>query len=199
MTEEDIQVVPRDYIEVESAFNKNNLAIWAITYTKKGKVKKVVEYLEVKTGEIIPSTKSGIKVVKPDAMLERFKRLDELKDSVREFAIFLLTFRNRACGFMVPVDMIVNWYAKYSGKQPQHVRRLVQSLITGGILSNEYELESIFMINNPNRDWKDAKGDLCRAQVIFETKLIKLRNIKIETLCKDLLDETSIQENPFSM
>jgi len=182
--EEDRHLTQKEYIEVEAESNRNNLAIFSFTFTKRGKIKKVIEYLDVKTGEIIPSDKAGIKVIKPDAMLERLNRLDALKDSVKDFALFLLSFRNKACGFLVPIEVIVKWYSIYSSKQVQHTRRLIQSLIQAKILSNEYELESIFMINNPHREWKDAKGDLCRAQVIFEIKMLKIgRN--------NQLDETS--------
>ena len=157
--------------------NLSNLAIWGYRITKSGKIR-VTEYIDLSTGEIIQKESTTSREIMPDAMLERQRRLDNLREEVRAFAIFVLHFRNEACGFLVPMDTIKSWYSKYSGKRSNNVNRLVQKLIDAGILENEIQLSKVFMLNNPNRSKKDAQGDIFRAESKFSILMLGRETMK---------------------
>ena len=112
-------------------------------------------------------------------MIERQRRLDSLREEVRAFAVFVLHFRNEACGFLVPMDTIKSWYSKYSGKRSDNINRYIQKLIDGGILENEIQLTKVFMLNNPNRSKKDALGDVFRAESKFSILMLSKENHEI--------------------
>lgn len=135
----------------------------------------VLEYVDISTGEIIPKELAHVREIRPEAMLERFRRLDSLRVEVRNFCTFLLRFRNQACGFLVPISTLFKWYSILHNKKTSHVKRYIPVLIEAGILQDSITLDKIFMVNNPNRKASDAKGDLTKAQVIFD--IIKLRQL----------------------
>lgn len=166
----------RDYIEVEQEFSTSNLFVYTYKFARDSGRMHVVEYVDISTGEIIPKELAQIKEIRPEAMLERFKRLDSLRVEVRNFCTFLLRFRNQACGFLVPISTLFKWYATLHNRKTSHVKRYLPVLIEAGILQDSITLDKIFMINNPNRRSSDAKGDLIKAQVRFD--VIKLRHDK---------------------
>ena len=158
--------------------NLSNLAIWGYRITKSGKIR-VTEYIDLSTGEIIQKENTASREIRPDAMLERQRRLDSLREEVRAFAVFVLHFRNEACGFLVPMDTIKSWYSKYSGKRTDNINRYIQKLIEAGILENEIQLTKVFMLNNPNRSKKDALGDVFRAESKFSILMLGKENHEI--------------------
>lgn len=163
-----------ELIDYLSSIGSDNLIIWNYKIKKSGDVV-VTEYFDRRTGEIISSKIANVREIRPDAMIERAKRLDSLRDEVRKFALFVLYFRNTACGFLVPMDTIKSWYSKYSGKRSNNVNRLVQKLIEGGILENEIQLSKVFMLNNPNRTKQDALADVFIAESKFSILMLKNR------------------------
>lgn len=168
-----MRTAPKDYIEVEQDFTTSRIFIYTYRFAKQSGRMHIVEYVDINTGEIIPKEKAQIKEIRPEAMLERFRRLDTLRQEVRDFTTFLLHFRNQACGFLVPVETIVEWYANISGKKTWHVRRYIPVLIEHGILQDDITLDKMFMVNNPNRKAYNAKGDLVKAQVIYDVFRLK--------------------------
>ena len=168
-----MRTVPKDYIKVEQDFTTSKLFIYTYKFAKHSGRMHVVEYIDISTGEIIPKEKLQIKEIRPEAMLERFRRLDTLRQEVRAFATFLLHFRNQACGFLVPIRTIVDLYSSITKKKPWHVRRYIPALIEHGILQDDITLDKIFMVNNPNRTSHNAKGDLVKAQIIRDILRIK--------------------------
>lgn len=172
-----MRTAPIDYIEVEKDFTTSRLFIYTYRFTKHSGRMHIVEYVDIDTGEIIPKEQAQVKEIRPDAMLERFRRLDTLRKEVRDFTTFLLHFRNQACGFLVPVEMIIEWYAALYNKRSSNVRRYIPSLIESGILQDHFSLDKIFMVNNPNRKAHNAKGDLTKAQVIYDTIRLKTKSI----------------------
>ena len=172
-----MRTAPKDYIEVEQDFTTSRLFIYTYRFARESGRMHIVEYVDIDTGEIIPKEKAQIKEIRPEAMLERFRRLDTLRQEVRDFTTFLLHFRNQACGFLVPMEMIVGWYAALHKKRPSNVRRYLPALIEAGILQDHFNLEKIFMVNNPNRKAHNAKGDLTKAQVVYDTIRLKSKPI----------------------
>ncbi len=163
----------RDYIEVEHEFSSSNLFIYTYKFARDSGRMHIVEYIDVSTGEIIPKESAQIREIRPDSMLERFRRLDTLRVEVRNFCTFLLRFRNQACGFLVPISTLFKWYAVLQGRKTSHIKRYLPVLIEAGILQDSITLDKIFMVNNPTRRASDAKGDLTKAQVTFDIIKIK--------------------------
>lgn len=147
-----------------------NLAVFT-TKRFRGKLT-VTEYVDVTTGEILPAElvqKMGVRVIRPDASLRRVKKLDSLRKEPREFADFILQFRDRLCGFLAPLDTLIGWYAQITGKQASHVRRYFRPLILAGVFDTASKLNEDFMIHNPFAGKKEAKGAECRAYNIFDS------------------------------
>lgn len=147
----------------------NNLAV--LTASKIRNKLQVTEYLDMTTGEIIfPITvqKMGVRTIRPEAGIRRRKKLDALRKEPREFANFILRFRDNRCGFLVPLPEIVKWYSKTTDKTPFHVRRYFGPLIQGGILDSSTMLNEDFMVNNPHSGKSDAKGGRAKALNVYD-------------------------------
>lgn len=147
-----------------------HLAVFT-TKTFRGKLQ-VVEYVDVTTGEILPAEvvqKMGVRSIRPDASHRRLKKLDALRKEPREFADFLLQFRNQRCGFLLPLEGIVDWYATMTRKQPNHVRRYFVPLAQAGILDTDQMLHKDFMIHNPRAGKEQAQGERLRAYNILDS------------------------------
>lgn len=97
----------------------------------------VTEYLDTSTGEILTATevcKFGVREIRSDARVRREAVLASLRKEVREFADFVLRFRNGRCSFSPGMDQLVLWYAYLHDKRPDNVRRIVKGLIKGGVV-----------------------------------------------------------------
>ena len=144
--------------------NHLNFAIFT-TKVSRGKLT-VQEYIDLSTGEVIPAdvaSKLGIRVIRPDAGARRLVKLDRLRVEPRRFAVFLLSFRDSHCKFLVPVEEILKWYSKMTGAATHNIRRYLPKLIEAGILDSDTELNKDFMINNPSAGRAEVKGDMFRA------------------------------------
>lgn len=151
---------------------RSNLMIW--TYKEVGgKVIDILEYLDFTTGEIFTSKQVKVSSYDNKFMQQRYKVMSSLTKEQRELALFLLDFRNNACGFLVPVSDILGMYRTYSGQRLDHIKKKFEILITKGVLQDHYTPSQIFMINNKRRDTSSAKGDLTRAGIIFDIKMLK--------------------------
>lgn len=168
------RIAPREYIEIEQEYSRSNIFVYTYKLARNSRRMHILEYIDISTGEIIPKRKLHIPEIRPEAMLTRFKRLDSLRQEVRNFAIFLLKFRNHACGFLVPMDTLVGWYANLTGKKTFHIERYFEVLYQNKILSDRETPEKVFMIKNPERDKVQAKGDYDKAHTIYS--IMKLDN-----------------------
>lgn len=151
-----------------------NLAIFTVKGSKRKPL--VTEYVDTTTGGIIPAQvaqKMGVRSIRPDAMMRRLKKLDSLRREPREFANFLLKFRDGRCKFLVTLDTIVGWYSKLTGKEPHHIRRYIPSLVKAEVLDSDQVLNEDFMIHNPTAGKGAVKGDLFRAYNIFDQMILK--------------------------
>ena len=151
-----------------------NLAVLTVRGTKRKP--QVTDYVDMTNGEIFSAEtvrKMGVRSIRPDAMKRRWAKLRSLRPEPRTFAEFILRFRNSRCGFLIPLDDIVIWYAKYSEKETHHIRRYFPSLAKAGVLDDDLMLNEDFMINNPRAGKEEAKGDLFRAYNQFDLLMLK--------------------------
>ena len=154
-----------------------NLAVLTVKGSRRKPL--VTEYVDLATGEIIDAEtayKLGVRSIRPDAMMRRMKKLDSLRKEPREFANFLLKFRDGRCKFLVTIDTIVSWYSKLTGKETRNIHRYFPCLIKAEILDSDQMLNEDFMINNPNAGKAAVKGDLFRAYNVFDRMMLKKRS-----------------------
>ena len=136
------------------------------------------EYFDITTGEIIMKGDSRIDfgVKSGKSMEERTRRLDSLRPEVRKFANFLLQFRNKSNGLMVPVKEIARMYSLYSSIRSNNVNRYIKSLIKAGILQDEFTLDKLFMVYNSRASKAETKGDVERAGIIFNCLMLGVKH-----------------------
>ena len=161
----------------------SNLAIFKVEQV--GRRLKVVEYVDISTGEIISSKKAqdlGVSEIRPEAMLRRQKKLDSLRPEPRKLAAFLLKFRNRSGSFLTSIDTLIKWYSLYSGKRLDNVSKLVESLVEHEILDRDEGILSLnedFILFNKNRTRVDVKSDGIRARMLFDIIMLEHRNLDL--------------------
>lgn len=151
-----------------------NLAIFTVKGSKRKPL--VTEYVDTTTGEIIPAQvaqRMGVRSIRPDAMMRRIKKLDSLRKEPRGFADFLLKFRDGRCKFLVPMDIIICWYSRLTGKRTDNILRYFPSLINAEVLDFDQVLNEDFMIHNPTAGKGAVKGDLFRACNTFDRMMLK--------------------------
>jgi len=112
----------------------------------------ITEYLDTHTGEILEA-----KAIRKDKefwpelhfserCLQREFILNSLRPEVREFALFVLRFRNKRRGVTPGFGQLVKWYAELEGKRPDNVRRYINPLEDAGIIAGDSLLGPLFQI-----------------------------------------------------
>ena len=109
----------------------------------------VIEYVNVFTGEIVSAEQAKELGIKPgiDVSILAMQReyvLNLLRQEVREFALFLLKFRNNRRGITPDANEICKMYAEIHGLRASHVRRNIPKLKAAGILESIYMLTPLF-------------------------------------------------------
>lgn len=124
---------------ITSHVDSSVLAIWQVSTTRQGRVKKVVSYVNSFTGEVIPA--APVKTLPPKdfrkKLTEQARVLRGLRPEVQTFALFLLSFRNRRRGISPGVSTLARWWAKMTQQQVSHVRRYIPRLYDAGVLAGE--------------------------------------------------------------
>ncbi|WP_303786900.1 hypothetical protein [Azovibrio restrictus] len=136
----------------------------------------VTEYLDMTTGEIYEAktiNALGIRAVRPEAMLRRQEKLNSLRKEVRQFAVFLLKFRNQLGGFLLPLDQLVKCYGSLEGKEAKHIRRYLPRLVDAGILDFDSKLNPDFMWFDPEVGRVGVRGETFRAYRILDELRLK--------------------------
>ena len=136
----------------------------------------------MKTGEIIEASsisRMGMKSIRPDAMRRREAKLNSLRKEIREFVLFLLKFRNRFGGFLMPLDQLIKWYGKLEGKAAKHIRRYLPRLVDAGILDFDHRLNPDFMRFDPEVGREGVRGETFTAYRIFDE--LRLRALRDES------------------
>jgi hypothetical protein len=141
----------------------------------------VTEYVDMKTGEIIqaaalPKDLEVWPIVHfSERVLQREFILTSLRKEVREFAVFVLAFRNQRRGVTPGVDELAKWYANLTGQQACHVRRYVPRLEAAGVLAGSSLLCPLFQIAGNNTTTSTHLGEDFRAYANFVLMLIEKR------------------------
>lgn len=100
-----------------------------------------VEWVNLETGEILSKyevTKLGHIAYDYGIMvLQREYLLNSLRKELKEFALFVLEFRNQRRGITPGIDELCRWYAELKGQKHWNVKRMVSKLVQAGILSRD--------------------------------------------------------------
>lgn len=200
-------------VEDEEGFNPNNLFLVSEDYkpselsilTTEEKTKKVkskttgrthlikyqeaTEYIDEYTGEILSREQAlnlgVIELLLPAIKLQQEEILSRLRKEVREFAEFVLLFRNRRRGITPSIDVLCKMYAQKKGLRSDNVRKYIPRLKEGGILSNNTLLMPIWQIPGRSTKGSDHLSEEFEAEVKF-ARLLKAEEdaIKIGALSK---------------
>lgn len=108
-------------------------------------------------------------------ILQKEYILSTLRKEPREFANFVLQFRNKRRGLTPGINELCEWYALYTGKSSCHVRRYVKNLVEVGILvsNNQDTLMPLFQQYDKSAKSTDVMSELFEATVKFDLMLIK--------------------------
>lgn len=136
----------------------------------------VIEYVNVFTGEIISAEQAKELGIKPgiDVSILAMQReyvLNLLRQEVREFALFLLKFRNNRRGITPDANEICKMYAEIHGLRASHVRRNIPKLKAAGILESIYMLTPLFQKAGKSMTARQHLSEDFKAQVIYQNEL----------------------------
>ena len=142
----------------------------------------VGEYIDTNTGEIIqaadlrndPRVPPQIHV--GEIMAQRQALMNSLRKEVREFAYFVLQFRNNRRGITPAIDVLVEWYAQLHSKRVSNVRRYIKALEGAGLLAGSSLLSPLFQRTGKNRTAKDHLGEDFAALAKFMVMRPKIRS-----------------------
>ncbi|TCS38373.1 hypothetical protein EDC30_102110 [Paucimonas lemoignei] len=125
----------------------------------------VTEYVDMRTGEVIPAkTLRNNPEVWPvvylsENALRRQAVLNTLREEVRHFALFVLSFRNHRRGVTPGMDKLVVWYARLNEQRPANVRRNVKTLEKTGILAGSSLLGPLFQFSGRHTKAREHLGE----------------------------------------
>lgn len=109
------------------------------------KLRKVTEYIDLMTGEIIPADAAQIPVLDlRGKQAQKDMVLAKLRPEVRAFAYFFLSYANKRRGITPGINTLCHWYADLTGKRADNIRRYIPELEAAGILANENLLGPLF-------------------------------------------------------
>ena len=112
----------------------------------------VIEYCDTSTGEILRAdvVHRSRNFTKPihfsELVLQREAILKGLRQEVRDFAVFVLKFRDQRRGITPGINTLVKWYADLTGKETFHVKRYLPQLTKAGILAGESLVGPLFQV-----------------------------------------------------
>lgn len=134
---------------------------------------KVTEYLDQSTGEIIQASdlrddpRVPPQVHFGEIQLLRQALIASLRKEVREFALFVLLFRNNRRGVTPEIDTLVDWYANLHGKRPSNVRRYIVALEKAGFLAGSSLLSRLFQRTGRQATARDHLGEDAAARRVY--------------------------------
>lgn len=112
----------------------------------------ISEYVDTQTGEILPSSQLRNNdelwptIYASERALQRENILNNFRPEVREFALFVMRFRNQRRGVTPNFEQLVKWYAEIKGKRPDNVRRYLPVLKAAKIIAGDSLLGGLFQI-----------------------------------------------------
>jgi hypothetical protein len=106
-----------------------------------------------------------------ERLLQREFILQGLRAEVRDFAKFVLRFRNQRRGITPGIDTLVKWYAEISDKQAGHVRRYVPKLMEAGVLAGTSLVGPLFQFTGRNATTRDhMREEAVACQAFFDER-----------------------------
>lgn len=149
-----------------------------------------VEYVDLTTGEILSDKEmckqAGMQppIHFSERCLQRRAMLDRLRPEPREFATFMLRFRNQRRGITPGIQELCGWYATMIGKQAGHVRRYVPKLLEAEVLEGGSLVGAPFQFSGKQTSAADHKHEEAIASCKYLTLVVrgygqvKLRNLE---------------------
>lgn len=135
------------------------------------KYHEAIEYIDIDTGEILSkdqASRLGVaELLLPAIKLQQEEILGQLRKEVREFAEFVLLFRNRRRGITPSIDVLCKMYAKLKGLRSDNVRKYIPRLKEHGILSNNTLLMPIWQIPGKSTKASDHLSEEFEAELRF--------------------------------
>lgn len=135
---------------------------------------KVIEYVNIKTGEIIPysfAKQIGITEFDYEPLTEeRNEILDSFRKEVREFALFVLIFRNKRRGLSPNIEQVIEYYSKFSGMRKNNIKSRLLPPLMNKVLYSSVLMMPPFQIN----DKKATAGEHLQEDFIAENKFFNL-------------------------
>lgn len=133
-------------------------------------VPEITEYLDLETGEIIPAKQvhrlHGRPIDLSLRVLQREYLLNSLREEVREFAFYVLSFRNRRRGITPDIEKLVKWFAEATHRRTENVRRHIPKLKQAGILASESLLCPLFQLSGKSTQARDHLSEDLRAELM---------------------------------
>lgn len=106
--------------------------------------------------------------------MQREEILNSLRKEVKDFALFVLKFRNKRRGLSVDIRELCRWYAELYDKRADNVYPMIKRLIEVGILNQDANvMMPLFQISGANTKAKEHLHELARAKALFEMMLIR--------------------------
>ena len=135
---------------------------------------KVKEYVNLKTGEIISFTfakQIGVTEFDYEPLTqEKNEILDSFRKEVKDFALFVLVFRNKRRGLSPNIEQVVEYYSKYSGMRKNNIKARLLPSIMQKILYSDTLMMPPFQIN----DRKATAKEHLQEDFIAENKFFDL-------------------------
>lgn len=135
----------------------------------------VTEYMDTTTGEIISAKQAkelGVQEIDSSLLaLQRENILQSLRKEVRDFAVFVLKFRNKRRGITPNVNELCKMYAELHDRRATDVKRLVPTLKKAGILASDDLMMPLFQNSGKNTKATDHLSEVFISQVIFDKML----------------------------
>jgi hypothetical protein len=149
------------------------------------KYQKAVEYLDLKTGEIISSKEAKkLGVTELDYGLYVYTRrliLDELRKEVRHLASFVLKFRNKRRGITPDLSTVMKYYSNLHNKRYGNVSRYREDLYDS-IMVDDYLCRPEFQFTGKDTTTKEHMSESSHACNVLFYEI--LRDLAEEELSK---------------
>ena len=146
---------------------------------------KITECIDKTTGEIIPFSQAeelGFSQMIQSSLLmkQREAVLNSLRKEVKDFALFVLKFRNKRGGITPHIDKLCRMYAELNDLRSTNVRRYIKKLKDANILANDQLLCPLFQIYNRNASSKEHLSEECVSGNIFIRMLSEANKLQIK-------------------
>lgn len=146
------------------------------------KARQVTEYLDLRTGEIIQAAnlqndrRVPQEIHVGEIQMLRKCLMDSLRKEVREFAMFVVQFRNSRRGITPDIGILVNWYSRIHQKRHSNVKRYVKTLREKSFFAGESLLSPLFQRTGKKLTSRDHLGEDAAARSILLKIRLKARS-----------------------